>query len=202
MHTHSLVPGETLHRATSHPWRYAAVGVAALCLAVAGYEAVGILRDFQLVDQAFPGLPSDFTEDVNAAILFSPVAIQVERAENAFLRGINYPIPEEPFATPPPADPIGAEIVKAQKEQGMRTLAGAVPVANIEDLKRPSLEAFGRAIYLSQNSPADRQAFEKDTGKWSDAADLGQQTGVQQVRQIFQMAYGPNVLQQATRPVQ
>jgi hypothetical protein len=125
--------------------------------------------------------------------------LHLNRPENSLLRWIKYPpltVPGAPLNT---GNPIGDEISKAQKEQNLLNLGGVLPLGELMQLKQSSIEAVGRAIYLSQARPGASRSFEGLRGS-SVEADFVREPAVGQLRQIFAIAYGQRALQQATRP--
>jgi hypothetical protein len=200
MQSHTYVLEQSDHTAGFHMWRYTAAGLVLLCVALAGYLGIGVVKDFWLVKQAFPSLPAEFATDLDVSILFSPMMLHLNRPENSLLRWIKYPPLTIPGAPLPTGNPIGDEIFKAQKEQNLLNLGGILPLDEIMQLKQSSIEAVGRAIYLSQATPGASRSFERLGGPSTVDPDFVRESAVEQLRQIFAIAYGQRALQQATRP--
>lgn len=184
----------------SKSFRYAAAVLAFFCVVYIGYAGIRIVKDFRLVEAAFPSLPAEYTTDVDMAILFSGMMLPLDHLENSFLYGIRYPPSTIPNDTFSPGNPIADAIYKAQKEQGLVLLDGAVPLPEIMQLKQSSIEAVGRAVYLSQERPVARRAFEDGKGILHPDAAFEREPAVSQLRHIFEMAYGPKALEQIARP--
>jgi len=186
-------------RASGMPlWRYAAAGLVLLCVILVGYQGIDDVRDFRLVREAFPSLSAEFTTDLDSAILFSPMMLPLDRLGSAFLRWIQYPPHTLPYAPNSTRDPIGDAIRKAQAQQ--LNLGGALPLDDILHLKQSSIEAIGRAIYLSQEGSAATRSFENSEVVAIAKPDFAREPPIEQLRQIFEITYGRKALEQATQP--
>jgi hypothetical protein len=73
-------------------------------------------------------------------------------------------------------------------------------VDNIMSLKESSLDAMGRAVYLSQDGSDAAQAFAQGREHSLPYPGFAQATAVKQLRRIFEIAYGPKALEQVTQP--
>jgi hypothetical protein len=198
MQSHVYLPGEVHHATGLSIRRYAALGLILLCVALIGYSGVDLAKDIWLVNEAFPSLPSGFATDLDAALLFSPVMLNLDSMENGFLHFIKYPILTLPNRPLPTGNPIGDKINQAQKEQDLLRPSGALPLDNIMNVKESSMEAFGRAVYLSQDGSDAAQAFAQGEGHSVVYPGFAQEPAVKQLRQIFEIAYGQKALDQVT----
>ena len=75
---------------------------------------------------------------------------------------------------------------------------GGVPLDNIMNVRENSMEAIGRAVYLSLDSSDAAQAFAQGQGHSVGYPGFAQETPVKQLRKIFEVAYGQKVLEQVT----
>jgi hypothetical protein len=173
---------------------YAAVVLAVVCVAFVVDAAINVVKDYSLV----PSLPSQVTTDMELSILSSPAMLIVDRSENLHLHWIKYPDLTLPNVTPPTRNTIGDEIHKAQRERNLVRLDEVLPVGNIIHIRQSSIEAVGRAIYLSQEKPGAKR-FEQGKAALIGAPASERDASIKQLRQIFEIAYGQNALQQATR---
>jgi hypothetical protein len=193
------IPHQAAHAPGFSVARSAVAGLALLCAVVLGYLSFDVFKDVRLVSEAFPALPSDFAMDMDVSILFSPMMLHVDEAGTSFLRWIKYPPLTLPNAPIPTGNPIQDEILKAQKEQGLLRPGGPVPLDQFMRLNQVSLEAVGRAIYLSQESSGAAEAFEQGKGESVAHMDFAHESPVRQVREIFGSVYGQEALHEATR---
>jgi hypothetical protein len=179
------------------------VGLVLLCAALIVYAGIDVVKDISLVNEAFPSLPSEFAGDLKTSLLLSPAKLQLHRFENGFLRWIQYPPLTLPYAGLPTGDPIGDEIYDAQEKQGLITELGSGGLHSLDEmmhLKPSSLDAVGRAIYLSQERPAGPRGIEHSEVASMVGPGFEKESAVEQLRQIFEIAYGEKALQEATRP--
>lgn len=197
MYSKMYFPREADHVSLFHG-RYTVAVLVLLCVALLSYASLGVLKDVWLVNEAFPSLPSYFATDMETAILFSPVMLCAKEAGDSFLRFIKYPPLTLPNAPLPTGNPVGDQIVKAQREQGLLRPGGAVPLSQIMELNQSSLETLGRAIYLSQESSDAALAFEQGRGGSIAHPAFEHEPARRQVQQLFEAAYGLAALQAAT----
>jgi hypothetical protein len=193
------IPHEAAYAPGFNVARSAAAGLAFLCAAILGYLSIDVFKDVRLVSEAFPALPSDFAMDMDVSILFSPMMLHADDLGNDFLRRIKYPPLTLPNAPLPSGNPIEDEILKAQKDQGLLRPGGAAPLDQFMRLNQESLEAVGRAIYLSQESSSAAEAFEQGKGDSLAHPDFAHESAVQQAREIFGSVYGQEALREATQ---
>jgi hypothetical protein len=66
-------------------------------------------------------------------------------------------------------------------------------------LNQESLEAVGRALYLSQESASAAEAFEQGKGDSVAHPDFAHASAVQQAREIFGTVYGQEALREAAK---
>ena len=196
MHSRVYLPGEVEQSTRFHFGRYVVIGLVLLCVAVVGYSGIDLVKDVWLVNEAFPSLPSGLASELDAALVFSPLMLDMDSSENSFLRFIKYPPLTLPDAQRPARNPIGDEIRQAQSSQG------SLPVDNIMSLKESSLDAMGRAVYLSQDGSEVAQAFAQGGEHSIPYPGFAQATAIKQLRQIFEIAYGQKALEQVTQPEQ
>jgi len=194
MHSRVFLPGEIEQSTRFHFGRYVVIGLVLLCVAGVGYSGIDLVKDVWLVNEAFPSLPSGFANELDAALVFSPLMLHMDSGENSFLRFIKYPPLTLPDAQRPARNPIGDEIRRAQSSQG------TVAVDDIMSLKESSLDAMGRAVFLSQDGSDAAQAFAKGGEHSLPYPGFAQATAVKQLRQLFEIAYGQRALEQVTRP--
>jgi hypothetical protein len=193
------IPHQAARAPSFNVARRSAAGLAVLCAAVLGYLSIDVFKDVRLVSKAFPALPSDFAMDMDVSILFSPMMLHADDLGSDFLRWIKYPPLTLPNAPLPSGNPIQDEILKAQKDQGLLRPGGAAPLDRFMLLNQESLEAVGRAIYLSQESSSAAEAFEQGKGESFAHPDFLRESAVQQAREIFASVYGRQALQDATK---
>lgn len=179
-----------------HPGRYAGAGLALLCVVLLGYSERNVVKDMRLVAEAFPAIPSVRATDLDLSILFSPVMLTVNRVETTVLRWMKYPQLTLPDAPLPSGNPIGDQIEKARREQGLIHPGDVLPLNGIEAIQESSMEALGRAIYLSQDRPDARRDFEQGSGPSIPYPGFAGKSPVDQLRQMFEIAYGPTALRQ------
>jgi len=183
-----------------HRGRYAGATLLFVCVALLGYAERNIFRDMRLVAEAFPTIPSTRATDLDVSILFSPIALNLDRARNSVLRGMKYP----PFTLPdrgiPKSDPINDQILKARNAQGLIHPGDVLLLNGIEAIKQPSVEALGRAIYLSQDRPDAKRDFERGSAEYPPYPGFVRKSPVAQLQQLFEIAYGPTALQQVMKP--
>lgn len=184
----------------SHRVRSAVLGVGLLCVVLLGYSERNVVEDMRLVAEAFPTIPSTRATDLDLSILFSPIMLSASRVENTVLRWIKYPPATLPNAPLPSANPIADQIEKARREQGLIHPEDVLPLNGIEVIKRSSIEAIGRAIYLSQDRPNAKREFEQGSGQSAPYPGFAEKSPVGQLQQIFEIAYGPTALRQVRQP--
>jgi len=194
MHSRVYLPGKVDHSTRFHFGRCVVIGLVLLCVAVVGYSGIDLVRDVWLVNEAFPSLPAGLASELDAALLFTPLMVSMDSSENSLLRFIKYPPFTLPDARRPARNPIGDEIRQAQSSQG------SVAVDNIMGLKESSLDAMGRAVYLSQDGSDAAKAFAQGGEHSLPYTGFAQATAVKQLRQIFEIAYGQKALEQVTQP--
>jgi len=192
MHSRVYLPGEVEQSTRLHFGRYVVTGLVLLGVAAVGYLGIDLVKDIWLVNEAFPSLPSGFASELDVALVFSPLMLHTDSSENSLFRFIKYPPLTLPDGQRPARNPIGDEIRQAQSRQGA--------VDNIMSLKESSLEAMGRAVYLSQDGSDAAQAFGQRGERSIPYPGFAQATAVKQLRQLFEIAYGQKALEQATQP--
>ncbi len=193
MHSHVYIPGEAGEPTRFHFPRYVLVGLVLLCVAAVGYSGIDLVKDIWLVNKAFPSLPSGFASELDAALVFSPLMLDLESSQAGFLRFIKYPpltLPNEPHRA---ENPIADEIRHARNSQG------SLAQDNIMSLKESSMDAIGRAIYLSQDGSDAARAFAHGGEHSLPYPGFAQAPPVKQLRQIFEIAYGQRALEQVTQ---
>jgi hypothetical protein len=183
----------------SHAGRQILTSVIVICIVILGYSELGLFRDLRLVNQAFPAIPSAFSTEMDMSIALSPVLLGYDAMRRGLSRWVKYPPATEPNSPLPTHDPISDQIQRARIEQGLFHPDDSMPLNGITDLRRPSVEALGRAIYLSQEKPAAAREFAQGNGTATPNQGFAQESRVDQLRQIFQLAYGPTALQEATQ---
>ncbi len=198
MYSTFYIPHHATHAPGFHLAHTIALTLGFACVMLFGYLSIGVFKDVRLVNQAFPALPSDFAMDMDVSILFSPMMLRLDDFGNGFLKGIKYPPGTLPNAPLPTGNPIEDQILTAQKRQGLLRPGGAAPLDQIMLLNQESLEAVGRAIYLSQESRRDAEAFEQAKGDSTAHPAFTSESAVTQVRQIFASVYGQNALRDVT----
>jgi len=184
-------------------WHYPVACLALLCVLFAGYAGFKVFKEVRLVDRAFPSLPSAFATDLETSMLFSPVRSILDRSENGFLRLIKYPPLTIPNAPLPTANLIGDQIHQAQLDQGLVVRIGPGSVLPLDDIARvapSSMDAVGRAMYLSQNNSQATRDFEDGKGPSTLDDNFAGRPAVDQLREIFEIAYGRKALEQVTQP--
>jgi hypothetical protein len=193
------IPHQATHAPRFNVARGAAAGLALLCAGVLGYLSIDVFKDVRLVSETFPALPSDFAMDMDVSILFSPMMLHADDLGNDFLRWIKYPPLTLPNAPLPSGNPIEDQILKAQKDQGLLRPGGAAPLGQFMLLNQESLEAVGRAIYLSQENSSAAEAFERGKGGSLAHPNFAHASAVQQAREIFGTVYGQEALREAAK---
>jgi hypothetical protein len=183
-----------------HLGRYTGAGLILVCVAFLGYSERNIFRDTRIVAEAFPSIPSDFATELDFSILFSPFMLRLDDIEKSALRWIKYPPLTLPDAPLPTGNPIGDQIHKARNKQGLVNVDDDLPSNGILGLKQSSLEALGRAIYLSQEKSDAKQDFEQGKGESTIHPGFARKSPVEQLRQLFEIAYGPTAARQAAQP--
>lgn len=176
------------------------MGVVFVCVALLGYSDRNIFKDMRLVSEAFPAIPSVRATDLDLSILFSPVMLRVDGTENTILRWMKYPQLTLPDAPLPSGNPIGDQIEKARREQGLLHPGDVLPLNGIEAIQESSMEALGRAIYLSQDRPDTTREFEQGSGQSIPYPGFAAKSPVGQLQQLFEIAYGPTALRQVRKP--
>lgn len=176
------------------------VGLLVICVVVLGYWERHSVRDMRLVAEAYPSIPSVYATSLDLSILMSPIDLSVDRARKKFLRSIKYPPQTLPDQGVPKSNPISDEILKARNEQGLVHPGDVLGANGIDALNHASVMALGRAIYLSQDRPADTRDFEQGSGQSTPYLGFAQKSAVDQARQIFEITYGPTALQQVEQP--
>lgn len=179
--------------------RYFGAGVVLLCVVLLGYSERNIFKDMRLVTEALPAIPSVRETDLDLSILFSPVMLSVNRVENTVLRWMKYPPLTLPDAPLPSGNPIDDQIEKARREQGLIHPGDILPLNGIEAINESSMEALGRAIYLSQDRPDTKRDFEQGSGQSTPYPGFAAKSPVEQVQQLFEIAYGPTALRQVSQ---
>lgn len=198
MQGHAYLPGAVHHATGFSIGRYAVIGLVLLCVVLVGYLATDSARNIWLVNEAFPSLPSGFETDLDIALIFSPLMLHLDGMGNGVLRFMKYPILTIPNTPLPTGNPIGDAVRQAQKEQDLLRPGGALPLDNIMNVKENSMEAIGRAVFLSLDSSDAAQAFAQGRGHSAGYPGFAQERPVKQLRKLFEVAYGQKVLGQVT----
>jgi hypothetical protein len=138
---------------------------------------------------------------MEASIILAPIADGLDLIGIGFLRAIHYPGLGVPSGLPRPSsgNPILDQIYLAQKQQGLASKAvagGVVTLSGILKLKPASLDALGKAFYLSQRDPTLADYLSSSLVSNSDGASIAMAPQVAVMRRIFAAAYGPEALKQ------
>lgn len=198
MYSTFYIPHHATHAPGFHLARTTVLALGLACVMLLGYLSIDVFKDVRLVNQAFPALPSDFAMDMDVSIFFSPAMLPLDDLGNGFLKWIKYPPGTLPNAPLPTGNPIEDQVLKAQKRQGLLRPGEAVRLDQLMLLNQESLEAVGRAIYLSQASPSAAEAFEQAKGDSKAHPGFTGESAVAQVREIFRSVYGQSALQKAS----
>ena len=192
----------------THRWRtkqglvrFGIIGLILLSLIPIGIVSEDAYRVSRLVNEAFPYLPSDFANAIEASMILAPTTFRVEELERQLLQAIRYPYINLPIGRPrlSTGNSVEDHIYLAQKQQGLASKAvagGVFALDGIRELKPTSLEPLGQALYLSLKHPGLTGYLDKVSSPTPEPGSSASSPQVGAMRTIFEATYGSEALRQ------
>jgi hypothetical protein len=151
------------------------------------------------VNRALPGLPEQFRADLESSMMTAPLVGPMDTVELRLLQFIQYPyLGIDRLHAKAFDNEVQHRLFLAQDRQSLpqkRVSFGALPLSDINSLRKDTLWELGQAMYAAWKTPDGQQYLE--TLKPPAELTADEDSSVKLVRTAFWAAYGSDALRQA-----